>query len=365
VLLLNNDDITRVLTPQMTIDALDGAYRAFARGDAVCRPRIDIRIPTDDPTKYYQWGTMEGGAVASYFAIRMKSDVVYETRYNGVVTEEKYCTQPGTYCGLILLVKVNTGEPAALINDGVLQHMRVAGDAALGARAVAREDSRVLGMLGSGGMARSFAEALVLVRRIEQINVYSPTRENRERYAREMSAKLGIRVTAADDPASACRGADILASCTDSATPVIRGEWLEEGMHVVAVGGRPHDDALARFDLRLRLGTAPAPLERPTLQTADEWIAYAAAPHSATWENFKRKGLRGATALTRPTDLTYADVLEGRGGRTDARQISFSERGNLQGLQFYSVAAAAYEAAVREGVGRPLPQEWFLQDIRD
>jgi ornithine cyclodeaminase/alanine dehydrogenase-like protein (mu-crystallin family) len=365
VLFLNNVDMERVLTAETTLAALDGAYRAYARGDAVCRPRIDIRIPTDDPKRYYQWGSMEGGAVASYFAIRMKSDVVYENEYNGVTTEEKFSSRIGLFCGLILLVDVNTGEPVAMMNDGYLQHLRVAGDAALGAKAVAREDARTLGMLGSGGMARAFAESLALVRPIERINVFSPTKANREKYAVEIGKRLGITVVAVDTPEEAARGADILASCTDSATPVIRGAMIEPGMHVVAVGGRPDDDALARFDLRLRFGTAPAPLERPHLGTADEWIAYAAAPHSTTWKNFKRKGLRGATSLTRATDLTYAQVLAGEGGRTRPEQISFSERGNLQGLQFYSVAATAYEAARAAGIGRELPSEWFLQDIRD
>ncbi len=364
MLLLNNDDLRDVLTPQMTLDALDEAYRAFARDEAVCRPRIDIRIPTADPERYYQWGTMEGGAIASYFAIRMKSDVVYEKEYNGVRTEEKYSSRIGRFCGLILLVDVNTAEPVALLNDGYLQHLR-AGDAALGARAIARDDARTLGMLGSGGMAQEFAKSLALVRPIERIVVYSPTRENRERYATEMSEQLGIEVRAVEDAREVYGGADILASCTDSATPVIRGEWLEEGIHVVAVGGRPDDAALARFDLRLRLGTAPAPVGRLALQTPDEWIAYCAAPESDSWRNFRRKGMRGATTITATTDLSYADVVAGRGGRSSSRQTSFSERGNLQGLQFYSVAAATYEAARSRGIGRDLPAEWFLQDIRD
>ena len=63
-----------------TIAALEQAYRELATREAVCRPRIDIRIPTSDPAKNYQWGTMEGGSTAGYFAIRMKSDIIYETR---------------------------------------------------------------------------------------------------------------------------------------------------------------------------------------------------------------------------------------------------------------------------------------------
>jgi alanine dehydrogenase len=120
-LIINNHDVEQVLTMETTIDALEAAYRDMASAEAVCRPRIDIRIPTSDPSKNYQWGTMEGGSTAGYFAIRMKSDIIYEQSYNGVVTQEKYCSKPGLFCGLVLLTSIENGEPLAIINDGVLQ----------------------------------------------------------------------------------------------------------------------------------------------------------------------------------------------------------------------------------------------------
>src|SRR3989337_803308 len=133
-LLLGNDDIRRVLTPRMTRKALETAYRDLALGEAVCRPRIDIRIPTGTPGRCYQWGTMEGGSTAGYFAIRMKSDIVYEQEYNGVRTQEKFASRPGLFCGLILLTDINTGVPLALINDGYLQHLRAAAASQSGCR---------------------------------------------------------------------------------------------------------------------------------------------------------------------------------------------------------------------------------------
>src|SRR5947209_7844149 len=116
-LIINNAEVERVLTMEMTLDALEESYLALAAGEAVCRPRIDIRIPTSDPAKNYQWGTMEGGSTAGYFAIRMKSDVIYETAYNGAVTQEKYCMRPGLYCRLILLTSIQHGEFLPFIND--------------------------------------------------------------------------------------------------------------------------------------------------------------------------------------------------------------------------------------------------------
>ena len=96
---------------RMTIDALEQAYRDLVTTDAVCKPRSDIQIPTPDPTRMYQWSSVEGGSTCGYFAIRMKSDIIYEQEYNGVRTQEKYCTKPGTFCGLVFLTNSHTGEP--------------------------------------------------------------------------------------------------------------------------------------------------------------------------------------------------------------------------------------------------------------
>ena len=145
-LFLNNDDVKSLLTMDMTMDALFLSYTQMVKGEAVCRPRIDLQIPTSDPQKVYRWGTMEGGSASGYFAIRMKSDIAYETEYQDTRTLEKYCVKPGTFCGLIFLFRVDDGEPLALLNDGYLQHMRVGADSALGVKFMARDDAAVVGM---------------------------------------------------------------------------------------------------------------------------------------------------------------------------------------------------------------------------
>lgn len=212
-LLINNAEVAKVLTMETTMAALEEAYLALAAGEAVCRPRIDIRIPTRDPAKNYQWGTMEGGSTAGYFAIRMKSDVISETRYNGSTTQEKYCTRPGRYCGLILLTSIETGEPLAFINDGYLQHMRVGADGGIGVKYLAKADAEVVGMLGSGGMARTHMPAFTRVRDIKRLQVYSPTRENREQFGREMAQTCNIEVVVCDQPEAVYKGADINRRC--------------------------------------------------------------------------------------------------------------------------------------------------------
>ena len=218
VLFLDNDVVKQVLRMPECIATQEQVFRELLTRQAVHRSRIDVYVPTDvEPEGYYRWGSMEGASTSlGVHAIRMKSDVVTWPRdADGNWTEDKYCVQPGTYCGLIFLISTRNGEPLALMNDGHLQHMRVAAGAAIGVKYLAREDATTVGMLGSGGMARTYLEAFLAVRPIERVRVYSPTRANREAYAEEMSERFGLQVIAVDSPREAVAGADIVSSCTD------------------------------------------------------------------------------------------------------------------------------------------------------
>lgn len=359
-LLINNDQVKQVLTMPMTMAALEEAYKDLTQGEAVCRPRIDIRIPTSDPGKTYQWGTMEGGSTRGYFAIRVKSDIIYEQEYEGTRTQEKYCVQPGLFCGLVWLFSIENGEPLAIINEGYLQHMRVGADSGIGAKYMAKENAEVLGMIGSGGMARSHIESFLEARPIKRVQVYSPTKAHREAYADEVKERYGVQAVAVDSAEKAHAGADIVAGCTDAVVPVVFGKHLQPGTHITCVGGRLDDDGYRRIDRSLRLGSAPGPLGIPEMTLHDEGIAYAARPEAFT------KGGRGHGVRAEDRAIFLKELLDGtKPGRTSDQQITYSERGNIQGAQFFAVAGAVYEACKAKGLGHELPTEWFLQDIRD
>ena len=202
--LINNDEVSQVLKMADCIRVQEEAFRGLAEYGAVHRPRVDLYYPAEAADSYFRWGSMEG-ASSHYFAIRMKSDIVsWPKTDDGGWTEEKHCIEPGTYCGLIFLLSTKNGEPLALINDGILQHFRVGGGAGIGAKYLSREDSEVVGLIGSGGMARTFLEAFCCVRPVRECRVYSPTSGHKEAFAEEMSARLNIEVI----PVSGPRGSD-------------------------------------------------------------------------------------------------------------------------------------------------------------
>ena len=367
MLFIHNDVVERVLDMAACIEAMEAAFRQLPSGGAIHRPRLDMYVPCEREDGYFRWGAMEG-ANDGIFAIRMKSDIVSWPRDEaGNWRENKYCVRPGTFCGLILLFSTRNGEPLAILNDGVLQHARVGAGAGLGAKYLARTDARTVGMLGSGGMARSFLEAFCVVRDIRRVKVYSPTRANREAYAAEMRAKLGIEAASVDSPGEAAAGADILSTCTDSMTPTIEPGWLEPGMHVAMLGPMEiGDDAAARFDVRFRQGVGGLRLPE-TDRVRSEIGGSPCAFVAGTEEEMKRLPPRTTSGSGfGGDDPDYCDLVEGRApGRENDAQITYYHNMGNQGLQFSSVGGLVYRKAKEAGLGRELPTEWFLQDVRD
>ena len=202
MLFIDNPTVEKVLSMAECVEAQDIAFRGLPSGASVHRPRIDVYVPTERTDAYYRWGTMEGASKdLGVFAIRMKSDILHwPTDEHGNWQEDKYCMEPGLYCGLVFLFSTRNGEPLAMINDGLIQHMRVGGGAGLGVKYLSREDSHTVAMIGSGGMARTYLEAFCAVRDIQKVRVFSPTRANREAYAVEMAEKLGLDIEPVERP---------------------------------------------------------------------------------------------------------------------------------------------------------------------
>lgn len=366
MLFIHNDIVKSVLSMKDCIEIQEEAFKAMETGGAIHRPRIDLYTPTERTDGYYRWGTMEGW-YDGILAIRMKSDVtIWPRTDDGAWTEEKYCMAPGTFCGLIMLFSSRNGEPLAMINDGVLQHMRVGAGAGIGVKYLAREDATTVGMLGSGGMARTYLEAFCAVRPIKSCKVHSPTKTNRETYAREMSEKLGIEVIPVDSGREAARGVDILSSATDSMLPTFEPGWIEPGMHVTNIRrNEVSPEAEARFDVKIRQGvnglkmTEAGRIEAELGVSPGVWVA-------GNQEELKRLPLRTTGIEYGRNYPDFRDLVNGRAkGRTSPQQVTFYLNLGNQGLQFAAVGGLVYKKVLDLDVGRKLPTDWFVQDIRD
>jgi alanine dehydrogenase len=365
MLMIDNEVVARVLTMRECIEVQEAAFAALAEGKAIFRPRIDTYVPCDREDGYYRFGTVEG-ASGGYYAVRLKSDIVHwPTAADGSASENKYCMRPGTFCGLVFLYSSGNGEPLAIMNDGHLQHMRVGAAAGIGTRLLARADASTVGMIGSGGMARTFLEAYAVVRNIKKVKVFSRNPANRNRYAAQMSQCLGIEVTPVDSAREAVRGMDIVSTCTDSIDPTIEPQWLEPGMHVVNLGPREISAAAAaRFDVKVQQGKEGLPL--PESDMYRKGIGGSLGAFVIGSEAQQRRLPRPTKNLDLDAWPVYTEVLTGKApGRTRADQITHYRTIGNWGVQFSSVGALVYRKAKQAGLGRELPTEWFLQDIRN
>lgn len=135
-----------------------------------------------------------------------------------------------THMALIALFRPETGEPLAIMDGRLITEMRTAAASAVATRALARPDTEVLAILGSGVQARAHVEALRLVRPFREVRIWGRTPANAERCAADVGA---IAVTSAEE---AVEGADVVVTATSASEPVLRGAWLASHAHVNAVG---------------------------------------------------------------------------------------------------------------------------------
>lgn len=366
MLLLKDDDVQKVLTMPMTLEALEETQKEIARGDAATMGRIDVYLPCERADSYYRWAVMTGGAKRGGFVVaRMLSDIVSWPGKKGEQRENKHCIQPGTYCGLLFMFNAADGMPAALINDGFLQHMRVAGGAGLGVKYLARRDSHVVGMIGSGGMARTYLQAFACVRKINKVKVCSTNPENSKQYARDMGERFGIEVQPVSSTQEAVKGVDIVACCTSSIDPVFRTSWLEPGMHVTDVTWDETEPGFAgAVDVAVKMGESTPHLENPppgASYAAHGFLGYVAGQPEEKAIIPERPPRQEILKMP-----TLADLISGKiKGRTNDRQTTWFLNLGVMGVQFAAVCAVVYKEAKRKGVGREIPTEWFTQAIRD
>jgi len=354
VLMLTNDEVASVLTMPACIEALDDIFREYAAGEAVRKPKTEVCVPDAIPGWLYRSSTMEG-ASRKYgtFAMRFHSNMV--SRSADGTRLANYAVQPGTYLGLVFVFDIHNAELQAIMPDGVFQHMRTGASAGIAAKYLARPGARSVAIIGAGGMARTHLEAIAATIRPERATVYSPTPATRETFAAEMSAKLDLEVLAMDDPAEAVRGAEVIATTTNSTVPTIDAAWLEPGQFLTYVtkleidaGVESRVDSHFTLDQRIFSG-----------MEGGAWIRYLPGRTDAEIEE-KIHGFGEAP------DPSLIDVLAGRiEGRRSADELILFNNNGHEGLQFPSVAAVIYREARSRGLGHEIPTEYFLQDIKN
>jgi alanine dehydrogenase len=262
VLLLTEEDVRRLLTMEVALEAVEQGLRKLALDEAMNTPRA--RVQTDH-------------AMLHVMSAAAKS--------LGVMGAKVYATSRKTGARFLLpLFDGKTGALLCLMQADYLGQVRTGAASGVATQHMARPDATEVGLYGSGKQARTQIQAVCRVRRVRQVQVYSPNEERRRRFAAEMSELCQTEVVPVPRPEMAAEKKDIIITATTSREPVLSGNWIAEGAHINAIGsnflGKTELDTAAvrrcaviavdsKDQARIEAGDFQQPLEDGSLHWAD------------------------------------------------------------------------------------------------
>jgi len=355
-LILSDEDVRTALSMEKCIEVLEEAYKDLGKGSAVSPGRRDCFLASTRPNTYYSFKTIDGGLERlQVYVQRVDSDLISYQAVNGTARRVKVPAAPGNrYVGLVYLYSTETLELLAIMNDGHLQRMRVAGTTGVAAKYLAREDARTLALLGSGWQAETAAWALATVRKLVTIRVCSPNLENRQSLAKKLGETLPCETIAVDAPGKAVEGADIVATATNSQGPVVFGKWISQGMHLTCITPLEFDEEAWRRSDRVIVSSFDRDYQ--SYKSRHESLVGIRSDQdkrSVELDYGKKYGNKIASL----TDLLLGKAT----GRRSASELTLFHKGVGLGIEFASVGKVVYDRARQLGLGKEIPTEWFTQ----
>ncbi len=277
----------------------------------------------------------EGGSMRMLFAAD------YQAGYCAIKTYHSIRNVGVRY--VVSLYRLKDGEVLALLDGQLITDLRTGGASGVMARKVRVPGSVSIGVIGSGNQARTQLESLATVYPLKSAVVYSPTEDHRELYAGEMSAKLGIPVTAVGSAEAAARGRAVVVTASNarSSEPVLRGEWLDRCRLLCAVGNtRPQ---FAEADVRC--------FQDAGLVVVDSW-------HAMEEAGELRQAVTGG-ALPESKRASLAQIVTGAVAVPERGLVVFKSVGTA--LQDLALAVRYYELL---GASAGLPRASDLATLR-
>ncbi|MFF8024245.1 ornithine cyclodeaminase family protein [Streptomyces sp. NPDC007896] len=314
VLYLSRDRVTELLDTDAAIASQRAAFTALGDGTA------------ELPGKIMHPSRFDDSVVFAYLA-RLSADTGAVAKFGSVNPANTAAGLPTVHAVINALDPV-TGQLAAVMDGTAVTTLRTAAASAVALDALATADSAELGLLGSGTQALAHARAVARVRDLRSVRVWSPDPARRARAARLLATELGVATKAVDTAEEAVAGLPMVAACTLSSTPVVRGAWLAPGCTVVSVGS--FEPTRSEVDTEVVRRAAAVVVDDPET----------AAEHAGPIVDALRDGV-----LTRADLIPLGGVLTGRHpARTHPDDIVFYNSVGL-GIQDAAAAWAVIEAA--------------------
>ncbi len=317
VIFLSHEQIAELTTVAEHVDAVKDAYRQRGNG-APADPRTALE--SDDPT----------GLLNCYVAILPDTGVMGGYTYAaGFGSEDAWLMTP--------LFDAKTGRPVALLDGAAFNTQKTGAAGAIGIDTLARENSSVLSVFGSGAQARGQVLAATEVRDFNELLVYSPTKEHRESFASEMNDLLPLEARAVDTSSDAVRAADVIVTATTASEPVFAAEELQPGTHINAIGQYHPEKRELSSDV-VRRSTYVIDLQERAFQDAGSFLL--AVEEGAIDEDH--------------IHCEVGDILAGTAeGRTNSEEITVFDSGGTA-IETVASAGLVYQKARERELGKEL-----------
>ena len=311
-LYIKEDDVERLVSVPEVIEALDAAFREQAVGRAWNNSRNRLRLP--GITLH-----MMAGAIPGYFGYKA------------------YTVSAGKTQFFFFLYSAQTAELLAMIEADTLGQKRTGAATGLATRLLAKPDATDLTLFGAGWQAESQLLAIAAVRQLKRVWIVNRNPERRQAFIEKMQPQVKAQLLGASAPEQAVAQSQIVTTMTSSREPVLKGEWLQPGVHVNAAGGnlllrREIDDETVMRANRLVVDS----VEQSKIESG-EFLGVIESGRRH-WEDFVE--LRDLVAGLKP-------------GRTSSSDITLFKSGGLA-LEDVAIGKLVYERALERGVGRRL-----------
>jgi ornithine cyclodeaminase len=322
---LNGPDVAALdMQDDEILGAIESALAAQGRGETVIEPRMHL-IP--DRTVHGHFNVLRGYVKPLGVAgVKIVGDFVDNYRH-GLPSE----------MALLNLFSPTTGMPLAVIDASVITDMRTGAVTAVGARHLARRDSRILGHIGARGSSYWNVRLLDRIFGFDEIRVHSRRPESRQAFGARLTRDLGKPVTVVDDWQSCIEGADIVveASRLSKPEPLLRTAWIKRGACVIPYG------TMSAVELDLT--------DIMDKIVMDDWGQAAAGPFGALRRHVD-SGRLSAKNLHAELGQIVAGLKPGR--TSDSETILFWHRG--LSLSDIALGHAMLEKARKLGIGQRL-----------
>jgi ornithine cyclodeaminase/alanine dehydrogenase-like protein (mu-crystallin family) len=226
VLVLNGEQVAQLMPMSECIKVMRDALAALARGEALVPLRTVMRVP----------------GVSGFLGL-MPGYIAPLKGQEGALGLKAVSVFPGnasrgidTHQGAVLLFEADTGRLSALLDGAAITAIRTAAVSGVATDVLARPDASELAVLGAGVQARTHIEAIAAVRPLRRVRIWSRNPEHAAALASELRRRFGFPIEAAPSAEAAVREADLVATVTASPEPILKHEWLKEGVHINAVG---------------------------------------------------------------------------------------------------------------------------------